>query len=717
MVERTTVEPVPPPTDLGPALAAVTHALPGGGEDRPGQRAMADAVARAIDEERHLVVQAGTGTGKSLAYLLPAVRSGRRVVVATATKALQDQLATKELPFLAEHLGQRPAFSFAVLKGRSNYLCRQRALEVSGGAVDAMTVSDDLFSAEPDGAGGEAGDPARDGDPGPRDDGQPGPLGRFGTQIRDLIAWAATSATGDRAELAFEPHPRVWAAVSVSARECPGAFRCPSGTTCFAEWARTRASTADVVVVNTHLYATHVASGGAVLPEHDVLVLDEAHAVEDIMTAGLGIELTAGRLRAVALAARGLLAAEDGPVADGVSDVADRLDGALRPLAGQRLGTTGRGPRAAARAADSSELDGVLELARGRVAALTGAVQRQKVEQATFDQTEVPGGDGGGPDTAARRTRVLLAAGHLVDDLAALQAPDADHVAWVEAGGAGGRWMTLRRAPIEVGPVLAEALWPNVTAILTSATVPPLVEDNLGLPRATTARLDVGSPFPYERCALLYCGARLPDRRDPGAPAALHQELEVLITAAGGRTLALFTSWRGMQAAVDALRPVLPFRVLAQNDLPKTKLLEAFAAEESACLFATMSFWQGVDVPGATLSLVAIDRLPFPRPDDPLLEARRERAGTGAFRAVDLPRATTLLAQGAGRLIRSSTDTGVVAVLDPRLATAGYRRTMIDALPPMRFTTKRPEVVAFLQAIAGATPSPTRHRAPEGAPQ
>jgi ATP-dependent DNA helicase DinG len=234
-----------------------------------------------------------------------------------------------------------------------------------------------------------------------------------------------------------------------------------------------------------------------------------------------------------------------------------------------------------------------------------------------------------------------------------------------------------------------------------------LIEERLGLPRSTTRRLDVGSPFPYRESALLYCAAHLPDRRNPDAASALHGELEALITAAGGRTLALFTSWRAMEGAVEALRPALSFEVLAQNDLPKAKLLEAFSADQSSCLFATMSFWQGVDVPGATLSLVTIDRLPFPRPDDPLLEARRERAGESAFRLVDLPRATTLLAQGAGRLIRSSTDTGVVAVLDRRLATAGYRRTMIEALPPMRFTTKRAEVEAFLRSLAGAVPSPT----------
>ncbi len=323
---------MPRTADLADTLAAVAHALPGGGEDRAGQRAMAEAVATAIEEERHLVVQAGTGTGKSLAYLLPAVRSGRRVVVATATKALQDQLATKELPFLAQHLGGSPPFSFAVLKGRSNYLCRQRLAEVDGAGAAV-----DLFATEPDDATAEPGQMQRGSDPGPRDEGPTGELGRLGQQIRHLIDWATTSATGDRAELDFEPHPRAWAAVSVSARECPGAYRCPSGTNCFAEWARTRASTADVVVVNTHLYATHVASGGAVLPEHDILVLDEAHAVEDIMTAGLGIELTAGRVRAVALAARALLASDDASAADDVADVADRLDHALRPLAGHRL--------------------------------------------------------------------------------------------------------------------------------------------------------------------------------------------------------------------------------------------------------------------------------------------------------------------------------------------------------------------------------------------
>src|SRR5581483_343299 len=241
------------------ALARVTTALPAG-EDRPGQVEMAEAVARAISGHRHLVVQAGTGTGKSLAYLVPALMSGRKVVVATATKALQDQLAGKDLPFVAEHLG-RPVH-FAVLKGRSNYLCRQRAREVAGGddQLELDEVADEV--------------------------------GALGRQLLRLVEFGRTSETGDRAELDFEPRPQAWSNVSVTGMECPGAAKCPSGDECFAELARQRAEEADVVVVNTHLYGAHLASGGHVLPEHDVVVFDEAHELEDVAAASLGLELS-----------------------------------------------------------------------------------------------------------------------------------------------------------------------------------------------------------------------------------------------------------------------------------------------------------------------------------------------------------------------------------------------------------------------------------------
>ena len=657
-------------------LEQVTCALPGGAEKRPGQVEMAERVSTAIDEGRHLVVQAGTGTGKSLAYLLATVQSGRRVVVATATKALQDQLAHKDLPFLAAQDGPRNGFTFAVLKGRSNYLCRQRLAEVSGRSLDAQ-MFDEIAT--------------QDEQTSPNDE-KVG-LRSFGAQTRRILDWSERSASGDRSELDFEPHPRVWAALSVGARECPGAYRCPCGPVCFAERARALAAASDVVVVNTHLYATHVASDNAVLPDHEVLVFDEAHAVEDIMTAGLGVELSAGRLRAIASVGRGLLGHVDAAVADALSEVADQIDAELRSLSGMRVLIDRVGEaRAPQDTTRDGELERLLALARGRVEALVEAL-RHRGDSETGDGEQ----DGG------RRTRALLSAGHLLEELLALETAGDDHIAWVEEAGTAGRIPTLRLAPAEVGPVLEARLWPRVTAVLTSATVPILLEETLGLPKSQTDRVDVGSPFPYERCALLYCPTDLPDRRSPGAETAVQAELHRLIVAAGGRTLALFTSWRAMEAAVEALRPRLEFMVLAQNDLPKPRLLEQFSVEESACLFATMSFWQGVDVPGPTLSVVAIDRLPFARPDDPLIQARRERAGDGAFRSVDLPRAAMLLAQGAGRLIRCTADSGLVAVLDRRLATASYGRTLRAGLPPMRFTTRREEAFAFLASIRAAS--------------
>jgi ATP-dependent DNA helicase DinG len=285
----------------------------------------------------------------------------------------------------------------------------------------------------------------------------------------------------------------------------------------------------------------------------------------------------------------------------------------------------------------------------------------------------------------------------LIDDIDAVQEVRVDEVSWVEGSEEN---PVLRVAPVDVGELLGEQLWPNLTAVLTSATLSAALPDQVGLPPGEFERLDVGSPFDYPHQALLYCAAHLPDPRSAAFDPAVHDELEALITAAGGRTMALFTSYRALQAAVEALRPRLDVPVLAQDDLPKPALVARFSAEPETCLFATMGFWQGVDVPGASLSLVSIDRIPFPRPDEPLLQARRERARADAFRVVDLPRATTLLAQGAGRLIRSTTDRGVVAVLDPRLATnKSYRWAVVNALPPMRRTRERSEAEQFLASI------------------
>jgi ATP-dependent DNA helicase DinG len=615
------------------AMRRVTSALPAG-EEREGQVAMAEAVARAVLERRHLVVQAGTGTGKSLAYLVPCILLGVRCVVATATKALQDQLATKDLPFLASHLGTE--FTFAVLKGRSNYLCRQRAREVGG---DGQLAIDD------EGVDTSA----------------------MRGQMMKLLAFGRDSTTGDRSELDFEPQPRAWAQVSVTAMECPGAARCPSGEECFAEEARLRAEVADVIVVNTHLYGTHLASGGFVLPEHDVVIFDEAHELEDVASSSLGLELGAGRFRALARNARGLVS--DRAVVDDLDGAGTVIEAALEPWRGRRL-PAGLGDQVAA--------------------AFTIAAERtNRVIAAARTST--------GDD--ARKARVLQAGGHLAGDLGFAAAIPDSFVAWVEGPP---QAPVFRMAPIDIGGLLAEKLWGARSAVLTSATIPAQLSTRLGIDPAECDQLDAGSPFDFGEQALLYCATHLPDPRRDTYEAAMHDELDKLIRVAGGRTLALFTSWRAMQAAAEELGRRLPFTLLTQSDLPKPLLLEAFATEETSCLFATMGFWQGVDIPGPSLSLVTLDRIPFPRPDEPLLQARRERAGPAAFRLIDLPRAATLLAQGAGRLIRNRTDRGVVAVLDPRLSTANYRWDLVRALPPMRRTRDLHEVEEFLSGLGSA---------------
>jgi ATP-dependent DNA helicase DinG len=626
------------------ALGQLTAALPAG-ERREQQVAMARAVAEAIGRKRHLVVQAGTGTGKSLAYLVPAVLSGQRVVVATATKALQDQLAHKDLPFLAEHL-DRP-FSFAVLKGRSNYLCLQRLHELTSGADQLALEGLDRRLPEAE-------------------------LGR-------IEAWAETAETGDRADLAVEPSPAAWAALSVGPRECPGAAHCPKGEVCFAERARNRAAAADVVVVNTHLYGLHLASDGGLLPEHELVVIDEAHQLEDTISATAGVELTPGRLRSLAHAVGAIVA--DDELLDGLESSADKLKQALAEDLGRRLRTT---------------LDPVLADAL--------ALARSRAERALSAVRAVPAADDDEGSVATRKLRATKVVGSLIDDLDVVLAVPAGSVGWIEGTPDQPR---LRVAPIEVGDVLGPALWERTTAVLTSATLAPALPERLGLDEGAYRRIDVGSPFDYPSQALLYCAAHLPDPRHATYDDALHDELAGLIEAAGGRTLALFTSYRAMHAARDALAGRIGVPLLAQDDLPKAALVATFAADEATCLFATMGFWQGIDVPGRSLSLVTIDRLPFPRPDEPLLQARRERARADAFRVVDLPRAVTLLAQGAGRLIRTRTDRGVVAVLDPRMATnQRYRWDVVNALPPMRRTRDGAEARKLLAEIRDGADSP-----------
>jgi len=613
------------------ALDRVTEALPGA-ERREGQRAMAVAVADALATQGHVVIEAGTGIGKSLAYLVPVALEGRRAVVATATKALQDQLMEKDVPAL-HAAGIECAAT--VLKGRQNYLCQQRLADL--GAPEQATLE---LDARP-----EAGVVA---------------------QLRRIAAWAGSTETGERDHLGFEPDARAWARVSMPAEECPGADRCPHGVTCFAEVAKRRADSADLVIVNSALYGAHLSTGRTLLPAHEIVVFDEAHELDLQLSRSLGVECSGSRLRAVAGLARRVGVPDAG---DDLATAADRLQRVLQ----DRIS---RGTQTGLDDATRAVLDDASRAADRLVEAVEAG----------------PVGDG-----ELQRWSARGAAVHLRGDLVRLRDPGTDDLVFIEGSE---RQATLVRAPVDVGGLLAP-LWAETAGVLCSATIPERLETRLGLDGVR--RVELASPFDYPRHALLYVPRHLPDRRDPSAEPLMVEELACLVEAAGGRTLALFTSRRALEQVGRSVRDRVATPVLLQGEGSRARLLEAFEADESTSLFATMGFWQGVDVPGRTLSLLAIDRLPFGRPDDPMLQARRERAGDGAFLAVDVPRASMLLAQGVGRLIRTAEDRGVVCVLDTRLATATYRSRLLARLPPMRRTTSRDEAVAFLRAATAPT--------------
>ncbi|MCQ3808426.1 MAG: ATP-dependent DNA helicase [Acidimicrobiaceae bacterium] len=613
-------------------LAEVTSGLPGGGEQRSGQVEMAAAVADALASDGHVVVQAGTGTGKSLAYLVPIVVSGQKVVVATATKALQDQLAGKDLPLVSSRLSA--PIEFAVLKGRSNYLCLQRLSEAESDQTLRVGLDHDGLDEQ---------------------------------SLKKLRSFADRSATGDRSELA-DIGDRAWQQVSVGRQECPGAARCSAGEECFAERAWRRAAAADVLIVNLHLYAIDVAVGG-ILPEHDTVIIDEAHQLEDVMADAAGRYLSPARLATAASAVRAVVA--DSAASAKVSDAAEALREGLGPLVGRRLPD---GPPA--------DLGSTLDLVAGRLSDLLAELRGVP--------TDAPS------DVSNRTVRARQLVTSLLDDIGFLRWAVDDEVLWVDGPAHN---PSLVSTPLAINKILSENLWSQRGGVLTSATMPADAASQFGLPDSTV-EVDVGSPFDYESNALLYCAADLPGPRKPGHREAQHREIESLINAAGGRTLALFTSWAAMTEASARISSRVPWPVLTQGEGSKAQLLKEFTENEEACLFATMSYWQGIDAVGSTCSLVIIDRLPFPRPDDPVLSARRERVGPNAFGTVDLPRAAIMLAQGAGRLIRSATDCGVVAVLDPRLAhSRNYRWRLLAALPPMRRTKDRSEAESLLLAL------------------
>ncbi|HUQ64274.1 MAG TPA: ATP-dependent DNA helicase [Acidimicrobiales bacterium] len=619
------------------ALESIVSQLPGG-ERRDGQLEMCEAVADALDKGEHLVVEAGTGVGKSLAYLVAAVLSGRRVVVATARKPLQDQLINKDIPFIAAALPG--VVDAAVLKGRSNYLCLAKLAEANS-AQGQLAV-----------------DTARE-------------------PLNALAEWARASDSGDLAGAPIPVDRNLRTLVTVGAQECPGGRQCAHGDDCLAERALERARDAQLVVTNIDLYCLDVAIGGGLLGEHDAVVIDEAHELEPISSRTLGLELGRRRLNWLASQLRGLLVA-DAPEPRRIDQAGDALAGALASFGGRRVDMDDQALADALAVADTA-LSHVVEVLR-----------------------KVP--ESSGAERDGRRPRCLQAASSLLEDVRAARVPRSGDVAWVPDGSEA----VLHIAPVDVGPVLSSLIHSKRTTILTSATLSvggslDPVASRLGLGR-DVRKLRVASPFDYSRQSQLYCAAHLPDPRRAAREfdTAALAELATLVEAAGGRTLALFTTHRMLRLAAETLRERFEWPVLVQDGPPEPGLIERFRDDEQACLLATMGYWQGVDIAGPSLSLVVIDRLPFPPLRDPLLEARRDAAraaGGNPFEVIDLPVAATLLAQGAGRLIRSTADRGVVAVLDRRLATAGYRRTILDSLPPMRRMVDGDAVREFLTEL------------------
>ena len=620
-------------------LDRITRDLPGGGESREGQREMVRLVASAFSRRRHHVIEAGTGVGKSLAYLVPAVLSGERVVIATATKNLQDQLATKDAPQVAAHA---PGVKVAVLKGRQNYLCRNRAQSLGAGAQLSFEDGSDM------------------------------PRG-VADQMRRILRWANDTASGDLDELPFEVDARARRAVSVTPQECLTRAKCPQGQNCFTELARDRASDSSIVIVNAHLYASHLASGSMLLPAHEFVVFDEAHEVLDIFATLLGTTLSAARLRALATVSRSLLSESAREATEHLMASADRFAALVLDQY------------------ERNDLKGLDEAARSELGLATLYVTTLVERIRDLPTTSA--------DEEFRKVRALGPAVHLANDLDRVGNVKDSELLYLTRSD---REVEVAISLVDVGPRLRHDLWPQVTGVLTSATIPDTLATNLGLDDVVVER--VASPFDYQEHGLLYVPPGLPDRNDPAAEAAIIEELVGLITAAGGRTLALFTNRSVMNRVAEAVAPRLATEVLVQGSLSRGKLIEAFRESHEASLFAVTSFWQGVDVPGHSLSLVTIDRLPFTVPGDPLAEARRERA-TRPFFEVDLPRATMLLAQGVGRLIRTKDDRGVVAVLDTRLATANYRAEMFKKLPPMKRTRDREAVHQFLRELALRAPS------------
>ncbi len=641
---------------------------------------MAHAVERALAERHHLVVEAGTGTGKTLAYLVPAVLSGRRVVISTATKALQEQIWWKDLPLLQDRCGLD--LEAAYLKGRSNYLCLERLVRFD--RAPTFTVRDEAS---------------------------------HWPSLRD---WAESTETGDRAELDLPDQFAAWKDLSATSDTCLGR-ECDLYEECFVTRARARAAEAQLVLVNHHLYLADLgmrtgAAGAEVLPNHEVVIFDEAHAVEEVATEYFGLEVSSWRVEELARdAARAVsdrpdLAAMMKELTGELRRAGERyfeaVGGALRVAAGAgRAG--GRGGRPPAR---SARLDEEPARAPLSVETLEVAAEARHRLDAALEQLRDTLADA---DTTAL-SQLARRAGEVRVELQAVTA--LNEPSRVYFGETRGRGVFLRAAPLDVGGELKERLYARLdTTVFTSATLCAqgrfdFFRRQVGLDATLTVEeARFPGPFDFTRQAALVVPDGLPEPNQPGFVEAAAAVIAELCQVTGGRAFILCTSYRNM-TAFHAAAEGLPWPRLLQGERPKHRLLEAFRAEPSL-LFATASFWEGVDVPGAALSLVIIDRLPFSPPNDPVVAARlaaAEAEGRDGFSELQVPAAALALRQGFGRLIRTTTDRGLVVVLDRRLVTKGYGRAFRATLPPSPLLRSVGEARTWWEAGAagGGAPDP-----------
>jgi ATP-dependent DNA helicase DinG len=650
------------------ALDAAVEAI--GGAPREGQIEMAEAVANALTDRHHLMVQAGTGTGKSLAYIVPALVHGRKVLVATATLALQRQLVERDLPAvvpaLEKVLGRE--ITYGIYKGVGNYICLQK-----------------MNSEEPDPDGEVLLE-----------------VSSLGKDAQRLHAWAKSpGATGDRDD-APEVDRRVWAANSLSGRECVGADVCAYGHQCFAALAKGRAQSADIVITNHTLLAIEIVDSHPILPERDAVILDEAHEFMDRTTQAVTEELTSARvIRAAAMARKHM----PGKLSDTFTKAADDFHDTMADY-GQDV-------------RQNPAMQGRLEEIP---ASLEAPIRRVKEAAAAIVQSISADEEAIGSDALAERARVKGAVNEINTTCTKIMRNGDGQVLWYEP-----TFQTLHLAPLSVSNVLRANLLTKTPVIATSATLSvgnsmdamarsigftvggdedATTEDG-DIDPSNVAMLDVGSPFDFANQGVLYLPKHLPEPGRDGVHPDVLEELGELIDAAGGRTLALFSSWRGVEAADAHLRKVLaelPIKIITQKRGDAVgPLVERFARDETSVLLGTMSLWQGVDVPGNSCVLVTIDRIPFPRPDEPVMSARAAQADAGGgsgFMQISLPRAALLLAQGTGRLIRSVEDRGVVAILDSRIVNKRYGSVLLNSMPPLWRTSDKAVVRESLQRLS-----------------